>query len=143
MKPLITIQLFFLLHVSVIGNGQQHKYFKFYSLVYFMPAGGFKKEIYEMHEKQLFHFSETLTYKKPKKIVKTKLPKDTAFNIEINELDSLLKLNTFNLIFDDSLIYKIKSDTFLKKYYRLKDLEIDNFFEKKKIFQISLNDIPG
>ena len=122
-------------------SGQQIEHFKFYSRVSFMPAGGFKKETYEKKKNRLFHFSENLSYKQPKKIFKVKLPTDHAFDLEIRELDSLLKLGTFTFSIDTFLIGNIKADTKAKKNYQLQDLDVENFFEKKKSITLSLNDV--
>ena len=125
----------------MFASGQPVKYFKFHTRVSFMPAGGFKQEIYEMQQNRLFHFSESLSNKQPKKVVKIKLPNDYAFELEIKELDSLLKLSTFTFPVSSFLINNMKSDTQSKKYYQLQDLDIDNFFEKKKSVTMSLSSI--
>jgi hypothetical protein len=141
MKLSTTLLLPFLLNLSMMASGQQVEYFKFYSRVSFMPSGGFKKETYEKKQNRLFHFSENLSYKQPKKVVKTKLPNDQAFESEVKVLDSLLKLDSFTFSVGGFLIDNMKGDMKTKKYYQLQDLDIDNFFENKKSVTISLNDI--
>jgi hypothetical protein len=106
-----------------------------------MPAGGFSQETYEKQQNKLFHFSESLSYKKPKKIVKVKLPNDQTFELEIKELDSILKLSTFTFPVSSVLIDDMKGDTKAKKYYQLQDLDIDDFFGKKKAITIALSNI--
>jgi hypothetical protein len=140
MKLYTTLLLSVLLHVSMMASGQI-EYFKFYSRVSFMPAGGFKKETYEMQKNRLFHFSETLSYKKPKEIIKTVLPNDKKFELEIKDLDSLLKLKMFSFSADSNLADNLKGDKIEKEYYHLQDKDIDNFFKGKKSITMSVIDI--
>lgn len=108
-----------------------------------MPVGGFNKETYEKNGTQLNHFTETLSYKKPKKILKKKLPFYTNFNLEINELDSLFKTQIFIFKIDSSLISKMKNDTFSKNYYQVRDFDIDKYLGQKKNIELSLLDIQS
>lgn len=141
MKYLNILYFFVLIFLSTIVEGQQLVFFKFYSKVSFMPTGGFKKETYQMVDNKLNHFTETLSYKNPTKTIKKILTKDANYINEINDLDSLIKLKSFTLTVDSSLILQLKSDTFSKQFYKIENLDIDNFFGNKKTITLSLSDI--
>lgn len=130
-----------LVSISFSAQSQSYDYYRIYAGVSYLPSCGHKSEVYLKKGKSITHIFKDRSYKNCKMLKTSKLPLSRNAELSITYLDSLMHLNSFAVSLPNGFLNELKSDTFYKKYYKISDTDIDNYFKINSSFILSLNDI--